>query len=104
MMTDKELKILDKEIQYLCESQDRIKAIRQVTGINPGFTFLREVEIIEYLYKSVLENRKNEKSTYFACATSGWHVVYLRDKKTYKNGEKFNIKIFHTFVWSDNCE
>jgi hypothetical protein len=50
----------------------------------------------------VLENRKHDKSMYFSCATSGWHVVYLRDKKTYKEGEKFRIKIFHTFVWTDN--
>ena len=103
-MTDKERKIIDKEIEYLCEQQDRVKAIREYTGINPGYTFLREVDIIESLYKSLLENRKYDKSTYFSCATSGWHVVYLRDKKTYKKGEKFNIKIFHTFVWSDNCE
>jgi len=103
-MTPKEIKILDKEIQYLCEQQDRVKAIREYTNINPGYTFLREAETIESLYKSVLENRKYDKSTYFSCATSGWHVVYLRDKKTYKKGEKFRIKIFHTFVWSDNLE
>ena len=46
-MTPKEVKILDKEIQYLCEQQDRVKAIREYTGINPGYTFLREVETIE---------------------------------------------------------
>ena len=103
-MTPKEIKILDKEIQYLCEQQDRVKAIREYTNINPGYTFLREAETIESLYKSVLENRKYDKSTYFSCATSGWHVVYLRDKKTYKKCEKFRIKIFHTFVWSDNLE
>ena len=103
-MTPKEIKILDKEIQYLCEQQDRVKAIREYTNINPGYTFLREAETIESLYKSVLENRKYDKSTYFSCATSGWHVVYLRDKKTYKKGEKFRIKIFHTFVWSDNLK
>ena len=103
-MTDKERKILDKEIQYLCDYQDRVKAIREYTGINPGYTFLREVETIESLYKSVLDSRKYDKSTYFSAATSGWHVVYLRDKKTYKKDEEFRIKIFHTFVWSDNLE
>jgi hypothetical protein len=41
---------------------------------------------------------------YFSAATSGWYVVYLRDKKKYKEGEKFRIKIYHTFVWSDNLE
>ena len=103
-MTDKEVKILDKEIQYLCEQQDRVKAIREYTGINPGYTFLKEVETIESLYKSVLENRKQEKSTYFSCGTSGWYVVYLREKKTYKKGEKFKLKIYHTFVLTDNLD
>jgi hypothetical protein len=41
---------------------------------------------------------------YFSCGTSGWFVVYLRDKKKYKEGEEFSIKIYHTFVWSDNLE
>jgi len=103
-MTDKERKILDKEIQYLCEQQDRVKAIREYTNINPHYTFLKEVETIEGLYKWVLENRKKEESTYFSCGTSGWYVVYLRDKKKYKKGEDFRIKIFHTFVWTDNLE
>ena len=103
-MNKKELEILDKEIQYLCDYQDRVKAIREYTGINPGYTFLREVETIESLYKTVLENRKHDKSTYFSCGTSGWYVVYLRDKKTYKKDEKFKIKIFHTFVWTDNLD
>jgi hypothetical protein len=103
-MTDKERKILDKEIQYLCEQQDRVKAIREYTNINPGYTFQREAETIESLYRSVLENRKHEKSMYFSCGTSGWFVVYLRDKKKYKEGEEFSIKIYHTFVWSDNLE
>jgi hypothetical protein len=95
---------LDKEIQYLCEEQDRVKAIREYTNINPGYTFQREAETIESLYRSVLENRKHEKSMYFSCGTSGWFVVYLRDKKKYKEGEEFSIKIYHTFVWSDNLE
>jgi len=103
-MTPKEVKILDKEIQYLCEQQDRVKAIREYTNINPGYTFQREAETIESLYRSVLENRKHEKSMYFSCGTSGWFVVYLRDKKKYKEGEEFSIKIYHTFVWSDNLE
>lgn len=103
-MTDKERNILDKEIQYLCEQQDRVKAIREFTGINPHYDFLKEVETIEMLYKSILEHRKHDKSTYFSSATSGWYVVYLRDKKKYKKGEKFKLKIFHTFVWSDNLK
>ena len=101
-MTNKERKILDKEIQYLCDYQDRVKAIREYTGIHPHKTFLNEVETIESLYRSVLENRKQCKSTYFSVGTAGWFVVYLRDKNKYKQGEDFSIKIYHTFVWSDN--
>ncbi len=104
-MTNKELKILDEQIQYLCNQyQDRIKDIRQVTGINTSYTFLREVETIESLYKSLLELRKKEKGTYFSCGTSGWHLVYLRTKKTYKKGEKFVIKIYLSFVEADTYE
>jgi hypothetical protein len=103
-MTNKERKILDKEIQYLCDYQDRVKAIREYTGIHPHKTFLNEVETIESLYKSVLENRKQCESTYFSVGTAGWFVVYLRDKKKYKDGEDFSIKIYHTFVWSDNLD
>ena len=103
-MTKNEIKILDNEIQYLCEQQDRVKAIREYTNIHPNFTFLREVETIEYLYKSVLENRKHDKSTYFSSGTSGWYVIYLRDKKTYKKDEEFSIKIYHTFVETQNFD
>ena len=103
-MTIKERKILDKEIQYLCEYQDRVQAIREYTNINPQYSFLREVETIESLYKEVLEYRKDDenKSNCFSCGTSGWYVMYFRDKKKYKKGEKFKIKIFHTFVYTDN--
>ena len=104
-MTNKELKILDDQIQYLCKNyQDRIKIMRQTLGINTNFDFLREVEIIESLYKSVLEHRKTEKATYFSCGTSGWHIIYLRNKKTYKDGEKFVIKIYFSFVETDTYE
>jgi hypothetical protein len=104
-MTNKEIEILDDQIQYLCNHyQDRIKIMRQTLGINTNFDFLREVEIIESLYKSVLEHRKNEKATYFSCGTSGWHITYLRNKKTYKDGEKFVIKIYFSFVEADNYE
>jgi hypothetical protein len=104
-MTKKEIEILDDQIQYLCKNyQDRIKNIREVTNIHPAFNFLREVEIIESLYKSVLEHRKNEKATYFSCGTSGWHITYLRNKKTYKDGEKFVIKIYFSFVEVDNYD
>ena len=103
-MTKNETKILDKEIQYLFEQQDRVKAIREHTNIHPGYTFLKEVETIEYLYKSVLENRKHDKCTYFSSGTSGWYVIYLRKNKTYKKDEKFKIKIYHTFVETQNYD
>ena len=100
-MTAKEIKILDKEIQYLCEQQDRVKAIREYTGINPGFTFLREAETIESLYKSILQDRKKLKSNFFFVSSSGWTVQYFRNKKTYKEGEKFSVQIFFSFVETD---
>jgi hypothetical protein len=104
-MTKKEIEILDDQIQYLCNHyQDRIKIMRQTLGINTAFTFMREVEIIESLYKSVLEHRKSEKATYFSCGTSGWHITYLRNKKIYKDGEKFVIKIYFSFVETDTYE
>ena len=104
-MTKKEIEILDDQIQYLCKNyQDRIKIMRQTLGINTAFTFMREVEIIESIYKSVLEHRKTEKATYFSCGTSGWHIIYLRNKKTYKDGEKFVIKIYFSFVETDTYE
>jgi len=104
-MTKKEIEILDDQIQYLCKNyQDRIKIMRQTLGINTNFNFLREVETIESLYKSLLELRKKEKATYFSCGTSGWHIIYLRNKKTYKDGEKFVIKIYFSFVEADNYE
>ncbi len=104
-MTDRERKILDKEIQYLCKNYiDRVQAIREYTGINPACTILKEVETIEYLYELILEDRKRSKSTYFSVGTSGWNVVYLRNKKTFKKGEKFRIQIYHSFVYTDNYE
>jgi len=104
-MTKKEIEIFDDQIQYLCNHyQDRIKIMRQTLGINTDFTFMREVETIESLYKSLLELRKKEKGTYFSCGTSGWHIIYLRNKKTYKDGEKFVIKIYFSFVEADTYE
>ena len=100
-MTKKEIEKLDDLIGYLSTYADRIKCIRITTGINTDFDFLREAETIEYLYKSILQERKKEKSTYFETGTSGWFVEYFRDKKTYKEGEKFHIRIYFSFVWGD---
>ena len=82
-MTKKEIKILDKEINYISSYADRINCIRIATGINTDYSFLKEVETIEYLYKSILQYRKEEKSNYFHTGTSGWFIEYFRDKKKY---------------------
>ena len=100
-MNKKEIEKLDDLIGYLSTYADRIKCIRITTGINTDFDFLREAEIIEYLYKSILQERKKIKSTYFETGTSGWFVEYFRDKKTYKEGEKFHVRIYFSFVWGD---
>ena len=103
-MTKREIKILDDQISYLSFYADRIKCIRITTGINTDYSFLKEIETIESLYKSILEYRKEEKSTYFHTGTSGWFVEYFRDKKTYKKGEKFHIRIYFSFVWGDSFD
>ena len=103
MMTEKDIKILDKAIQHLCSKQDRIKIIRQVLGINTDFDFLREVETIEYIYECILKDRKNKGTTFFS-STSGWTVRYTRSKKKYTKGEKFWIGIHFTFVEADNYD
>ena len=103
-MTNKEIKKLDDLIQYLCENQDRIKTIRQALGINPGFSFYREVQTIEHLYTNVLEERKIGKSNFFYITSSGWTVMYLRDKNKYEKDEKFQVKIYFSFVDVDTLE
>lgn len=103
-MTKKEIKILDKEINYISSYADRINCIRIATGINTDYSFLKEVETIEYLYKSILQYRKKEKSNYFHTGTSGWFIEYFRDKKKYKKGEKFNIRIYFSFVWGESFD
>ena len=103
-MNKKETKTLDKEISYISHYADRINCIRIATGINTDYSFLKEVETIEYLYKSLLEYRKKAKSTYFHTGTSGWFIEYFRDKKTYKKGEKFNIRIYFSFVWGESFD
>ena len=103
-MTKKEIKILDKEISYLSGYADRINCIRIATGINTDYSFLKEVETIGYLYKSILQYRKKEKSNYFHTGTSGWFIEYFRDKKKYKKGEKFNIRIYFSFVWGESFD
>ena len=103
-MTKREIKKLDYLVGYLSEYSDRIKCIRIATGINTDYSFLKEVETIEYLYKSILQYRKEEKSNYFHTGTSGWFIEYFRDKKKYKKGEKFNIRIYFSFVWGESFD
>ena len=83
-MNKQENKKLDKLVQYLCDSQDKIKSIRQALNINPGYNFLKEAQTIEYLYRNVLEERKIGKSNFFYITSSGWTVLYLREKDKYK--------------------
>jgi hypothetical protein len=103
-MNKKEIKILDRLIQDLCKRQDRIKIMRQTLGINTDYDFLRETETIESLYRSILQDRKKLKSNFFFVSSSGWTIQYLRNKKIYKEGEKFNVQIFFTFVETDTFD
>ncbi len=99
----KEQQILEKLLQYIenCYA-DKIKAIRGITGHNPHFTFSDEAATIEYLYARLLQDRKIVKGTVFSTGTSGWFVQYHRKNTEYKEGEEFNIKIYHSFVFTDN--
>ena len=100
-MNKKETKILDDLIGYLSTHSDRIKVTRISLGINTDYDFLREIEIIESLYISILQDRKKLKSNFFFVSSSGWTIQYLRNKKQYKKGEKFNVQIFFSFVEND---
>ena len=100
-MTSKEIRALDKLIQELCEKQDRIKIMRQTLGINTDFSFTRESEIIEYLYTTVLDLRTKLDTPFVTASTSGWTVDYIREKRKYKKGEKYNIRASFSFVWTD---
>lgn len=103
-MTKREIKKLDTLTQYLCGYQDRIKQIRQTLEINPQYNFLNEIETIESLYESVLEDRKKIKSNILYASTSGWTVMYFRAKDKYKKNEKFSLKIYFSFVDDDTFE
>ena len=103
-MTNKDIKILDDAIQYLCTKQDRIKIIRQTLGINTDYNFLREAEIIEYLFTSVLKLRKKLDNTVICASTSGWTVNYIRQHKKYKKDEDYSVSIYFSFVEADTYE
>ena len=103
-MNKKEIDTLDKILQYLSESADRISKIRVALNINPHYNFFNEIKTIESLYFGVLEDRKKFKDTYIFASTSGWTVEYFRNKKTYKKNEKFKLKISFCFVDEDNFD
>ena len=100
-MLKKEIKILDDLIGYLATHADRISITRISLGINTDYDFLREVETIESLYRSILQDRKKLKSNFFFVSSSGWTVQYMRTNKTYKKDEKYNLHIFFSFVEVD---
>lgn len=103
-MTSKEIRALDKLIAELSEKSDRVYKMREITGINSSFSFTRESETIEYLYMSVLDLRKKLDTPFITASTSGWTVDYIREKKKYKKGEKYNIRVSFSFVWTDTYE
>jgi hypothetical protein len=102
-MNKREENIINKQLRYLKKyDSDRVSIIRNALGINPQFTWDREEDTIISLYKSCLIMRKNNsKDNYFFASTSGWTVEYFRDKKKYKEGEEFDIKIYFSFVETD---
>lgn len=101
----KEQQMLDEQLQYLEKYHtDLIKAMREITGHNPHFTFADEAKTIEYLFAELLQYRKEFKGTYMSIGTSGWFVQYTRKNVKYKVGEKFNIRIYYSFIQTDNYD
>ena len=104
-MTKKQRKILDEQIQLLCEYDlDKIQTIRQALGINSSYSFLREVDTIESLFNKCIQNRKEFKSNFYFASSSGWTVNYFPDKKKYKKNEDFKVQIYFSFVDVDNFD
>lgn len=79
-MNKKEIKVLDKLLQYLSENSDRISIIRTTLGINTHYNFYDELKTIESLYSGVLEERKNTKTiTYLLPPAVGqWNIFETR--------------------------
>ena len=99
----KEQQILDDQLQYLKKyHSDSIQAMRELFNINPHFTFDDEAETIEYLFAELLQERKTYKGTSMSTGTSGWTIEYNRKNVKYKDGEKFNITIYFSFIGIDN--
>jgi len=101
----KEHKILDEQLQYLEKyHSELIKAMREMTGFNPHYTFADETKTIENLYAELLQERKTFKGRDMSIGTSGWTVQYKRDNVKYKEGEKFYICIHFSFTHTDNYD
>ena len=103
-MKKKDLKIIDKVIGDLSVDSQRIQKFREVTNINPQFTFTREAEIVEHNFRNVLDLRKKCEGTVISSSTSGWTVNYIRQHKTYKKNEKYSLNIYFTFVETDTYD
>ena len=104
-MNKSQIKVLDKEIQYLCADREKIRAIRAALGMYANKSFLDEVKTIEQLFESCIISRKSYKSAYYYASTAGWTVQYFPNKQgKYKKNEKFKIHIFFSFVETDNFE
>lgn len=101
----KEHQILDEQLQYLERyHSELIKAMREMTGHNPHYTFADETKTIEYLYAELLQERKSFKGREMSIGTSGWTVQYKRNNMKYKDGEKFYIRIHFSFTQTDNYD
>lgn len=101
----KEQQILDEQLQYLEKYHtDLIKAMREITGHNPHYTFADEAKTIERLYAELLQYRKEFKGTHMSIGTSGWTLQYTRKNVKYKVDEKFNIIINFSFIQTDNYD
>ena len=103
-MTKKDRKKIDDIIGYLSESSDRIQSIRQVTNINPQYSFTREASIIEYHFFHVLNLRKKCQGTLISSSSSGWTVNYIRQHKKYKKDEEYCLNIYFSFVDADTYD
>ncbi len=103
-MTKKDRKKIDHIIGYLSESSHRIQSIRQVTNINPQYSFTREAAIIEYHFNHVLDLRKKCQGTLISSSSSGWTVNYIRQHKKFKKDEDYSLNIYFSFVETDTYD
>ena len=72
----KEHQILDEQLQYLEKYHSRlIKAMREMTGFNPHYTFADETKTIEYLYAELLQERKTFKGREMSFVNKGELVM-----------------------------